>query len=334
MPLDTLDLGAETSPCMLDKQVTDGRAWLVGSFDPASTIVPLDEAGLAEVERLVNRLQTAPLPLLMREPEQFDLPELRNVMARVRENLIGGMGFSVVDALPMDEYDEEDMKAVFWIAGQFLGRTVAQKWDGTMVYNVTDTGKKFDYGVRGSYTNVELVFHTDNAFGATPPDIVGLLCKHPAVSGGVSRFCSLYSVHNKMLAEHPKLLQRLYKPMLFDRQAEHAPGAPKTTWAPFFRYDGSKLSARANVQLVRKGYKVAEVDMEPELIDALDAVEEVGNRPDLWLELPIERGHMQYLNNIELAHYRSHFEDNADPSKKRHLFRTWHRGRGLRNYDG
>ena len=43
---------------------------------------------------------------------------------------------------------------------------------------------------------------------------------------------------------------------------------------------------------------------------------------------------MQYLNNIELAHYRSHFEDNDDPEKKRHLFRTWHRERGLRNYDG
>ena len=334
MPFDFLDLSAEAAPIFLDKQITDKRAWLVGSFDPAETIVALSDVARSEIDRLVENLHARPLPMLLRSPKEFELSALRAVMGMVEENLNNGMGFSVVDALPMDQYHAEDMKSVFWIVGQFLGRTVAQRWDGTMLYDVTDTGKKFGYGVRGSFTNVELVFHTDNAFGATPPDIVGLLCKYPADSGGVSRFCSLYSVHNKMLAEHPKLLQRLYKPMHFDRQAEHAPGAPKTTWAPFFRYDGKRLTARANVQLVRKGYTVAEKDMESELVDALDAVEEVGNSPDLWLELPIERGQMQYLNNIELAHYRSHFEDNDDPEKKRHLFRTWHRERGLRTYDG
>ena len=334
MPFDFIDLSSESDLNILDEQITDQRAWLVGSFEPQETIVPLDDAAKAEIRRLIEDLHAKPLPLLLRSPEEFDLPALKAAMGKVNEKLHNGMGFSVIDALPMDDFDQEDMKAVFWIAGQFLGRTVAQRWDGTMIYDVTDTGKKFGYGVRGSFTNVELVFHTDNAFGVTPPDIVGLLCKYPAVSGGGSRFCSLYSVHNKMLAEHPALLRRLYQPMHYDRQAEHAPRAPKTTWAPFFRYDGKKLTARANVQLVRKGYEVAGADMEPELADALDAVEEIGNRADLWLELPIERGHMQYLNNVELVHYRSHFVDHEDPARKRHLFRTWHRERGLRSYDG
>ena len=334
MPLDFLDLSTEKAPAILEKQITDERAWLVGSFNPSKTIVQLGEAAALEVVRLVEELHARPLPLLLRGSEEFRLPALRAVMGKVEKNLNNGMGFSVVNALPMDDFEEEDMKAVFWILGQFLCRAVAQKWDGTMIYDVTDTGKKFGYGVRGSFTNVELVFHTDNAFGVTPPDIVGLLCKYPAISGGLSRFCSLYSLHNKMLAEYPKLLQRLYRPMYFDRQAEHAPGAPKITWVPFFRYDGDKLTARANAQLVRKGYDVAQVEMEPELADAINAVEEVGNSPDLWLELPIERGHMQYLNNIELAHYRSHFTDHEDPAKKRHLFRTWHRECGLLSYDG
>ena len=334
MPFDTVDLSAEATPQMLDRQITDDRAWLKGCFDPTSSIVLLDTPALAEIDMLVECLHSSPLPLVMRDHEGFDLPALRSIMARVRGNLTDGIGFSVVDALPMDDYGEIDMKTVFWIVGQFLGRTVAQKWDGTMIYDVTDTGKKFGYGVRGSFTNVELVFHNDNAFGMVTPDVVGLMCKYPASSGGVSRFCSLYSVHNKMLAEHPELLRRLYRPMFFDRQAEHSPGAPKTIWAPFFSYGGEKLSARANVQLVRKGYQVAGADMEIELADALDAVEEVGSRTDLWLELPIERGQMQYLNNVELAHYRSNFEDHDDPAKKRHLFRTWHRERGFRSYDG
>ena len=127
-----------------------------------------------------------------------------------------------------------------------------------------------------------------------------------------------------MLRDHPDLLKRLYAPMLFDPQAEHAPGAPKTAVAPFFAFDGAKLTARANVQLMRKGHDVAVVNLEPELADALAAVEAVGTQPDLWLELPIERGQLQYLNNTELGHYRSQFEDHQDPAKKRHLFRTWH----------
>ena len=74
------------------------------------------------------------------------------------------------------------MLACFWILGQLLGRTVAQKWDGTMIYDVTDSGRDFGYGVRGSTTNVELVFHNDNAFGLAVPDAVGLFCKRPAVA--------------------------------------------------------------------------------------------------------------------------------------------------------
>ena len=255
-------------------------------------------------------------------------------MSKAKNMLDKGLGFTVIDRLPMEEFNEEDIKAVFWIVGQLIGRTVAQKWCGEMLYDVTDTGQKFGYGVRGSFTNVELVFHTDNAFGVIPPNYVGLLCKYPALSGGVSRFCSLYSVHNLMLRNHPKLLERLYQPMLFDRQAEHAPKAPKTAYAPFFAFDGANLKARANVQLVRKGYEIANVKMDLELIQALEAIEAISNLQELWMELPIERGQLQYLNNMEVGHYRSHFEDHSEPAQKRHLFRTWHRNFGARTYDG
>ena len=334
MPLDSLDLSAEASQAMLTEIVSDARAWLSGDVDPRSAIIPLDDEALSETEAIVRRLREEPLPLLLRAPQDFALPAWRRTMKDARAKLDGGLGFTVIDRLPMDRFAEDDMRAVFWIVGQLIGPTVAQKWDGTMLYDVTDTGQAFGYGVRGSYTNVELVFHTDNAFGVAPPEYVGLLCKYPALKGGVSRFCSLHSVHNIMLREHPDLLRRLYRPMLFDRQAEHSPDAPKTSLAPFFIFDGERLSARANVQLVRKGHDIAGVALDSELAAALDAVEAVGNRPELWLELPIERGQLQYLNNMTLGHYRSTFEDHPDPARKRHLFRTWHRHRGARTYDG
>ena len=226
------------------------------------------------------------------------------------------------------------MVDIYWTLGQLIGQNVAQKWDGTMIYDVTDTGKKFGYGVRGSATNVELVFHTDNAFGVTVPDYVGLLCKYPAKEGGLSRFCSLYTVHERMEAKYPKELKRLYQPIHFDRQAEHKPGADKTSFAPMFTWQNGKLHCRANSSLVRKGCQVGGFEMDSLLKNALDCIDEVTASSDLWIEAPLSRGDVQYLNNHELGHFRTDFIDYDEPSKKRHLFRLWHRVSGGLHYDG
>ncbi len=162
-------------------------------------------------------------------------------------------GVAVIDRLPLDGMNRDCARALFWIIGHFVGRQVAQKWDGSMLYDVHDSGKSYSYGLRGSYTSVELVFHTDNAFAVAQPDWVGLMCFHPAREGGVSRFCSLLTLHDRMLEHYP---------------------------------------------------------------DAL------------------ERGQLQFLNNVSTAHYRSEFVDFEDAEMKRHLLRTWHRDWGRISYDG
>ena len=74
--------------------------------------------------------------------------------------------------------------------------------------------------------------------------------------------------------------------------------------------------------------------MDKALIEALIAVDDITSSKDLWIEAPLERGQIQYLNNHELGHYRSEFIDSDDPSTKRHLFRLWHRTEGDITYDG
>ncbi len=74
--------------------------------------------------------------------------------------------------------------------------------------------------------------------------------------------------------------------------------------------------------------------MDAETADALAALEDVTRDPAMWLELPLERGHLQYLNNHEVAHYRGEFKDHEDPALKRHLVRSWHRNHGRASYDG
>ena len=166
------------------------------------------------------------------------------------------------------------------------------------------------------------------------PDYVGLLCRQPAQSGGVSRFCSLYTVHDRMAKRYPAELERLYQPMYFNRQNEHHPDAPRITLAPYFSWVGDRLNARANSSLVRVGYDIAGKTMDNLLVHALDAIDEVCENPDIWFEGPLARGQVQYLNNHEVGHYRSEFVDHPDPDKKRHLYRLWHRSRGSACYDG
>ena len=110
MPLDSLDLSTKASPNMLKIQVTDRRAWLSVDVDPRSAIITLDDNAMEETRQIVTQVQNNPLPLYLRSPDQFDMPEWRRTMSAAREMLNCGLGFTIIDRLPMDNFDEEDMK--------------------------------------------------------------------------------------------------------------------------------------------------------------------------------------------------------------------------------
>ncbi len=312
----------------------DRWAWLASEVKPEHWIVPASQALVDEIGELARFIEANPVGNLQRRIDEVNPVHGIEAMRQLKERLDNGVGFAVLDRLPMDDVAIETMVEIYWLLGQVIGRPVAQKWNGQMIYDVRDTGQAYSYGVRGSHTSVELVFHTDNAFARMVPDYVGLLCRYPAVSGGVSRFCSLYTVHDRMAARYPESLQRLYQPMYFDRQKEHAEGAHKVCLAPYFSWRGNRLFARANSSLVRKGYEVAGEPMDAALAGALDAIDEVCASEEIWFEGPLQRGHVQYLNNHEVGHYRSEFVDHDDPERKRHLFRLWHRDSGAICYDG
>ncbi len=332
MSVPCLDCSNEVSA--MREPGSDRLVWLAPEVRRADYVVPLGQDALDEIRRLIDYFEANPLPLLERRLDELQIPACRAAMAQMKSILDDGVGFAVLDRLPMEDYPIDALLPVYWVLGQCIGRPVAQKWDGQMIYDVADTGAEYAYGTRGSHTSVELNFHTDNAFARMVPDYVGLFCRNPAKRGGLSRFCSLYSVHRRMQERYPEALARLYQPMLFDRQKEHCEGAAPVCLAPFFSWYRDRLFARANASLVRKGYEVAGETMDAELVAALAAIDEVCAEPDLWFEAPLERGQVQYLNNHEVGHYRSAFEDFSEPERKRHLYRLWHRETGSSSYDG
>ncbi len=331
-PIAYLDCSAEISA--LRETSGERMCWLASDIDNTDWIVEITAAALTEIDRLVEFLTQNPLPILQRRLDEFELPACRQMMLKMKNILDNGVGFALLDRLPMDSYPIETLLEVYWLLGQCIGSPVAQKWNGQMIYDVSDTGAEYAYGTRGSHTSVELNFHTDNAFAQMPPDYVGLFCRRPAKTGGVSRFCSLYSVHQRMLEQYPEELARLYQPVFFDRQKEHHEGAEKVCLAPYFSWRNGRMFARANASLIRKGYEVAGQQMDALLASSLDAIDEVCAAEDLWFGAPMQRGQVQYLNNHEVGHYRSAFEDDDDSQYKRHLYRLWHRETGDSSYDG
>jgi alpha-ketoglutarate-dependent taurine dioxygenase len=315
-------------------EVADERAWVRDSIGPRDWIVPISDACLAELDRVIERLREDPLPTILLEPIQFTLPACAAMMAAVRQKLRHGTGLAVLDRLPVERLTEEESRALYWLLGSLLGRTVAQKWDGAMIYDVRDTGRGLTYGVRRSVTNLELQFHTDGAWLAMPAELVGLLCLNPALEGGVSRFVSLYSVHNELRRRHPRLLSRLYGSFPWDRQAEHADDAEKFSRRPVFAGHDGRLHARYYEGLIMNGAELAGETLDEEGRDALAAMRAIVDAPELCAEFVIERGQIQYLNNHQFAHSRTEFRDAPEPSLKRHMVRLWHRDEGRRTFHG
>jgi len=317
----------------LKTTIPAGMDWTREDID-RGWIIELDNQALEELRTAAEKLANQNTSLSPKSAPEAYWPTVRRASAALKACLDGFPGFGVMRSLPMDDFPADILQRLYYQIGCEISRPVAQKWNGQMIYDVRDFGQNYQYGVRGSHTSVELVFHTDNAFGICVPDYVGLLCVQPAKSGGVSRFCSLYTLHKRLLERSENALKRLYQPMLYDRQKEHAPEQPAVSLAPFFSWQNDRLQARANTSLVRKGYEVAGIDADKELTDALNIADEICSDEELWFEAPLARGDVQYLNNHEVGHYRSAFEDYEEPERKRHLYRLWHRESGTPAYDG
>jgi len=331
-----IDNPSEYASPSLDRFIDDDRAWTLNTIDPNNMIVRLNDDQQAELKEIAKDLTDNPFPELMRNPDHINAPELSVAMKKIT-SLLDSPGFGVIDRLALDDMDLDTAKSIYWILGQMVSRPVAQKWDGTMLYDVLDIGKKGEakgYGLRGSLTNAELFFHTDNGFNVNLPDAVSLLCVNQAKEGGVNRFASVYSLHNRLLERCPEHLKRLYQPVLFNRNMEHAEGEPTILRTSIFSWDGERLIARPNPFYVYQAYEMAGIEMETELTDAIDALREVAKDPDLWVEMRMERGQMQFLNNRQVLHYRSSYVDYDEPERQRHAIRMWYRKSGRQMYNG
>lgn len=322
------------SATYLDRAIGEPIAWTRDSLTNDDGLIRLTPACLAEIREVAALLRANPLPVLALRPADFAMPACTALMAEAARELADGVGFVLIDRLPVAEIGRDAATAIYWLLCSMVARPVAQKWDGRMVYDVRDTGQKPGNGVRPDITNVEQNFHTDNSYNLCPPDYVALLCLQTAKEGGISRIVSFASAHNEMRRRHPELLARLYRPYWFDRQREHAPDDVKVISHPLFETDGQRLLARLSRFQVVNGYKLAGETIDPEGAAALEALEAIMNEPAFSKEFFFEPGQIQIVDNRRCGHKRTEFHDHPDPERRRHLVRLWLRDRGRPFYNG
>jgi len=271
-----------TQPQILTQTLTSPMAWDATSAVDNEVTVTLGPACLGELDTIAQDLIANPLPTLLVNAEHFAVDHCQKVCRDIREKLDHGTGFVIVEQLPVGRYEHDIVVKLYWLLMSLVGRPVAQKWNGEMIYDVTDTGKKATAGsgIRSSKTNGGQFYHTDNSFNL-PPHYVGLLCLRPAVEGGESGLISFDSVHNKLLEKYPEVLPRLYQPFYFDRQREHADDEQLYSFRPVFDVNNNVLHTRLSSNLIRQGYVVAGEEMDDETVRTLAALDDVMESPEL-----------------------------------------------------
>jgi len=318
---------------MLTEAVPDHRAWRGSSLAPDRYLVRIPDEGVAEMESVLAELRRAPVPTLLLLPEHFALDACARWMKDVRDRLDEGPGFVVLDRLPLDSMSRQEAVDLYWLLGNLLEPPVAQEWKGTVIYDVRHDGQPFTENTRGALTPAGLEMHNDSSMGEAPPNYVSLMCLATARSGGTSIVSSALAAHNHFLRERPELLRRLYEPFYRDHQEYQAADAAATNFRPVFAWDG-QLRTRFNARHTFRGYEKTGRVLDEAGAEAVTLMEnflaDPGNRLDLWLE----PGQIQMLNNRVIVHGRTPYEDHDEPDRRRHLVRLWLRAGDRRHFRG
>ena len=288
-------------------------------------------------QTLRGELVTALHEQVAKSPREQPLEELRLDAASLRRwsedleptrrELESGRGFVILDRLPVERMPQRDAIAVYWLLGQLLGEPVTQNVQGTLLYDVRDTGQDLASGARFSVTNYESSFHTDNSFGDSIVDYVGLLCLREAMSGGISQNVSGHAVLRILRDEHADVLETLRQPFHVDRRGGTSAGESPTALRPVVEEANGGLLLRYLRHWIEVGHEKAQQPLTAEQRRALDTLDGVAARDELRVEFGLLPGQIYFINNRWILHNRTAFTDHSEPERKRHLVRLWLRSR-------
>ncbi len=260
------------------------------------------------------------------DSEQFPLPGLEALLARVQHDLEYGRGVFLLENFPLD-CSEEDSRLMFGGLLAHVGWLQPQTIRGEYLQPVQDEGQARLHERRGSKHNLGLPVHNDGC------DVVGFLCRRRAAIGGDTILVSAASVHDQMLNERPDALLELYGNfhnawqdyMFPDGLNIEGTGRSRTWEAPIFSMTERKLCVRYSRFYIDRAQGYTEVpQLTPVKLAALDAFDEYLYNAEQWqYRRQFEPGDVLLVNNHIVFHTRTAFEDGLEQHQKRQLYRAW-----------
>lgn len=302
--------------------VPDTIAWTAESLaGDTNWLTLVNDENIGDMERALASVRARNLPMEAIRKVDFSLPSLEAKLAEIAQQVEFGRGFALLRGLPVDRWGVEAATTVYWGLSTHLGTPTSQSRRGNRMMAVRDAGLSAkELNVRGPLTNAKLYYHSDFA------DIVGLMCVHPAQSGGISRICSSMAIYNALIATgRHNLIDVFYDGYPFDRKGEEGPGIPPVseTPVPMLSWYKGVLSFRyvpgwSETAVKRTGKPWSAVQQA-----AIDEVSRLSNLPEFYLDMQFQVGDVQYLNNYSVLHSRTEFVDYDEAERKRFLQRIW-----------
>ena len=309
---------AKRLPALPHKPLVDPAGW-----DPdelrdvdrwAYYLTPRDQDEIVKAAAAVRR---AAIPLEQVGRANFLLPTLAPVLEDVRRELMDGRGVVRLRDFPLDRMSREEGFSAYLGLGSYLGSIEPQNRHGHLVGHVKNfRNERTADDQRGYQSYLGSSFHVDST------DIVGLLCLHEAKEGGESRLASSVTVYNRLLAERPDLIAPLMMDFYKTRYGEVNPGDAPYYKSPIFAFVDGYFSSVGLSDGFEKAQGLPGVpDFTPEQVAAIPVYRRIVQ--ECALDMPFDKGDIQFLNNYVTVHSRHGFEDWPEPERRRHLMRLW-----------
>lgn len=301
------------------KPVVDPAAWTAANLAAdQSWKHPLSDSDIAELDALIAKLEPRISDVLEITRDDIDLPTLGPRLEAIADDVLNGRGLALIRGVPVQRYSRLQAAIAFWSIGLFVGDPVSQNAKGHLLGHVADLGGTTlkNPKNRGYQTRETLPFHCDSC------DVVGLLCFHPAKSGGESTVTSSLNIYNEMLKRRPELAAALAEPIYRDRRNEIPPGRKPWFQLPVFNFHEGYLTVSWQGGYIRSAQRFEELPRHSQdLIDGIEMFTRLAN--ELTYAMDFQQGDIQFLHNHVTVHSRTEFEDYPEQERKRNLMRLW-----------
>lgn len=287
---------------------------------------------LAEIDSALQEAQAKGVTWEQVETDDFPLDRVLSRLAWAAEELEEGRGLVKFTGLPVARYDDAQRRLIWMALGRHLGQPVFQDNRGQMMRTIRneggdvgarhgrlsaeEVGKDFLSSKARTYSNGILRYHTDRT------DVVGLLVVGQAAEGGISKVASAVAVHNEILVRRPDLLELLYAPYHRSRLGEEEGGDKVTYPLPIMGICQGKFTSHYSRTYVEAAQLLSTTPkMTAAQWEALDLLAAVAD--ECALEMRLEPGDIQLLNNHVVYHARTPFKDDPASGQVRCLLRLW-----------